>query len=376
MNFSYINETYLSNKSKIPSLASSGIVPALTSEQAVVVKVIAYSLMMAASLMGNSLVLLIVYKNTSKQTRIASDFFIVNMACADILVSLLNVPIEIKHLVHGREWMVGEDIATVLCKLFYFIWPFSLLVSTQSLCCIAAQRFMVVFFPLKRVMTPRVCRVVVAVTWIVAGAFSCSLFLRAKVGKASSKLYCYLSFDDSRHWFYGYLVYFVSVCVATPLFAIWLLYTSIGVKLYRRRIPGTVLASSQQRQDAIKRRRTVMFVVIICSFTVCWMPFLSGNLYCFTRFSYICRSNTFHFIMWYLAFANSALNPVIYFLFNHDFRLGARAVFSSWRNVFAGCQCHRTVSPLPGLNRALASTSGVKIVQSLSLNINKILQKS
>ena len=112
----------------------------LSSEPAgIAVKVVAYCIMLTASLTGNTLVLMILYKNTSNQPRTPSNIFIANMACADILVTLSNVTMHIKYLVEGHEWLVGRELGIVLCKLYHFIWPLSIVVSTLSMSCILSR---------------------------------------------------------------------------------------------------------------------------------------------------------------------------------------------------------------------------------------------
>ncbi|XP_045583375.2 probable G-protein coupled receptor No18 [Procambarus clarkii] len=91
-----------------------------------------------------------------------------------------------------------------------------------------------------------------------------------------------------------------------------------------RQSDGSVITkfiANRQRISLTQERRLVRTLTIIMgSFVICWLPFLI--LYVILPFCSPCKylnMKVFDFIQW-LSYVNSAFNPVIYTVFNKDFR--------------------------------------------------------
>ena len=68
---------------------------------------------------------------------------------------------------------------------------------------------------------------------------------------------------------------------------------------------------------ARERRATIVLGLIMTAFILCWFPFFT--LYIITSFCY-CIGEKFFAVVFWLGYCNSALNPIIYTIFNRDFR--------------------------------------------------------
>ena len=68
---------------------------------------------------------------------------------------------------------------------------------------------------------------------------------------------------------------------------------------------------------ARERRATIVLGLIMAAFILCWFPFFT--LYIITSFCYCIGEMVFAVVFW-LGYCNSALNPIIYTVFNRDFR--------------------------------------------------------
>ena len=120
------------------------------------IKITAFVFLMLLSMLGNSLLVAVVYKNANQRMKTPSNYFILNMACADVLLTVYAVPVSIVDTAYSHQWLITGVAGKLLCPLSQFIGQMS--VSTGSLLVTALDRFFLVFYPLKRVITLRIAR--------------------------------------------------------------------------------------------------------------------------------------------------------------------------------------------------------------------------
>ena len=131
-------------------------------------KTIALSLILVVSLVGNSLIGIIVYKTPNLRKPI--NFLIANMAMSDLLYPIFLFPSRLTRL-HLDEWLIGGFLGQALCKLPSFLADASTLVSVQSLILITVDRFQATVVPLRSPLISRkFCPFFILATWIVAMA--------------------------------------------------------------------------------------------------------------------------------------------------------------------------------------------------------------
>ncbi|RMX59905.1 hypothetical protein pdam_00001069 [Pocillopora damicornis] len=124
-----------------------------------VLKALCYCVIMLMSLVGNTLVIIIIFRNTRMRT--TTNNLIANMAISDLLFPLFAVPKEIAQIVIGKSrWLVVGIGGEILCKFVNFSQDISTAVSILSLVVIAFDRFHAVKFPFQpAVITPKICRI-------------------------------------------------------------------------------------------------------------------------------------------------------------------------------------------------------------------------
>ena len=105
-----------------------------------------FCLILVTSLIGNSIIGLIVYKTPTLRKTI--NYFIANMAMSDLLYAIFLFPRRIAEL-YVDSWIIGGSFGQALCKLSVFLSDISTLVSIQSLVLIAVDRFVAVVLPLR-----------------------------------------------------------------------------------------------------------------------------------------------------------------------------------------------------------------------------------
>ena len=289
-------------------------------------KIAAFLVIFLACLLANSLLIAVVYKNTNQRMRTPSNYFIVNLACADMFLVAYMVPQIMVLTAYNYRWLIGGVAGELLCSLYFFSGEMSVLVSTGSLFFIALDRFVLVFYPLKRLITLRIARRIIAVVWIFAIIFTAPLFIMGSLIEVRSAFHV-CSFNIS---IIGVVIAYFLFCyipiILISLIIIIILYIAIGFKIKRAIPPGNQLPSAHERRERMTHKVLTMLVAIVVVLIVFRFPLLIGMLACFTGLSDICHNPNYMFAAWLFTFANSAVNPFIYFIFNEQFRRGVREV--------------------------------------------------
>lgn len=297
-------------------------------------KTVAYAIIMLGSLIGNSAIVLVIFK--TQRLRTTTNFLIANMAVSDLLMPLFAMP-RMMTAVHfgANRWLIGGNFGLAMCKLAPLFQDVSTAVSTQSMVLIAVDRFYNVFYPVKAaVMSFKVVKTTVPFVWLIAVVVHSPYFYIFRIYTHKDEAYCLLNwsppFEDDMQAQEIYFVLLFAVLFIVPLCAITALYTAIITRLKRQQFPGQHQSESA-RQMREKRNRAILqlSVVIVMVFVVCWTPFTT---YAFLKFfkwdtPHCGRRNT-AFIVYFIVHSISAINPCVYFLFSSTYRQGLKEVFN------------------------------------------------
>ncbi|XP_072494062.1 D(4) dopamine receptor [Notamacropus eugenii] len=330
-------------------------------------------LLMVTVLAGNALVCVSVAAERALQT--PTNFFIVSLAAADLLLALLVLPLFVYSEYQGGVWA----LSTVLCDALMTMDVMLCTASIFNLCAIGVDRFIAVSVPLNysRQQLGRRQLALIATVWGLAFAVASPVLFGLNDVPGRNPAVCQL---ESRN----YVVY-SSVCsffLPCPLMLV--LYCAMfrrlrtweearRAKLRRSMCPGAARRPSRPAQPGPRRRfpgpepegpgpagysphgpiqtvsyppqpqalpqalpsaraprkrakitgreRKAMRVlpVVVGAFLVCWTPFFVVHV---TRA--LCPAcpipRRLVSIVTWLGYVNSALNPVIYTVFNTEFR--------------------------------------------------------
>ncbi|KAL2085136.1 hypothetical protein ACEWY4_018456 [Coilia grayii] len=131
-----------------------------------------YSLLILAIVFGNVLVCLAVLRERSLQT--TTNYLVVSLAVADLLVATLVMPWAVYLEVMGGAWLFSR----LYCNIFVTLDVMMCTASILNLCAISIDRYTAVVMPVLYNTTHssrRRVSVMIAAVWILAFAVSCPL---------------------------------------------------------------------------------------------------------------------------------------------------------------------------------------------------------
>jgi hypothetical protein len=98
-----------------------------------------FFLIVTIGLIGNTLVLLSVLTNHIKIRRSSTNFLLVNMSCADLIILCFNI-FDIIQFSSDRSWPTAWYLGLSLCKIVRFFQVLGCYVSVQTLLVISIER--------------------------------------------------------------------------------------------------------------------------------------------------------------------------------------------------------------------------------------------
>ena len=288
---------------------------------------VAYSLILVVSLVGNSLIVLIVYKTPTLRKPI--NMLIANMAISDLLFPIFLFPVKLADM-HVGSWLIGGALGQALCKMHVFSAEISTLVSIQSLVLITVDRYAAVVVPLRAPLISRkVCRCLIVGTWILAAAFWSPYLFTFNLVEYQEKTSCENQWEVTFGEKSSFVIYYLSASILIsyiPFVVLVILYSIILIKLKKQAHPGEQSASAEEQRTRRNRNVLKMTVAIVVAFFICWIPF-SIQLVTF----YFVPKNTLDCKFWvsynvalFMAYTNCAINPIICLTFSSNYRQALR----------------------------------------------------
>ncbi|KAM9310697.1 neuropeptide Y receptor Y7 [Pholidichthys leucotaenia] len=283
----------------------------------------AYSLIILLGLVGNALVIYMIIRYRNMRT--VTNFFIANLALADLLVNTLCLPFTLAYTLLD-DWKFGA----LLCHMVPFAQALSVQVSILTLTVIALERYRCIVFHLGRRLTWHSSFLIMVFTWTTSAILAAPL--------AIFREHRYEDIPDinlsiivcSENWPHGtnrdgliYSLLMLLLQYIIPLAIISYAYICIWVKLKNHVSPSS-------RNDSINRRKktTKMLALVVMVFAVCWLPFhvfqLASDLDLVLKFEeFKLLFTVFHIV----AMCSTFINPLLYGWMNKNYRNGFLMVF-------------------------------------------------
>ena len=298
-----------------------------------VLKLTALSLILVVSLVGNSLIVLIVYKTSALRKPV--NILIANMAMSDLLFPIFFFPVRLADLDVG-SWLIGGTLGLALCKIHHFLADVSTLISIQSLVLITVDRFVAVVVPLRSpLITRKLCPFFIVATWIVAVAVHSSYLVAYKLVKHPERQICKGMWKEvfGGNTFANYSLAVFVVFLYIPFVLVVILYSIILIKLKMQAHPGEQSANAEEQRNRRNRNVLKMATAIMIVFFICWIPFSSNFI--IVTFSApdsliftSCNFYLYHIVTLFMAYANCAINPIICLILSSNYRQALKRLVS------------------------------------------------
>lgn len=262
------------------------------------------------SIIGNSLVLLAVYK--SQRLRNVSNFFLCSLGFADFLVGAIMNPL---YATFMALFMTRARIPFFLFKISDFLTCQTLVASTISLCSVSIDRYIAIKRPLRYhlIMNDKKCGIVISGVWVFSIAMGIPQVILSN--RRDLKLFGILS---------------SAITAVVPLAVIVFCYVQIvAIAREQSRMLGSTKGPSHQEKLTIRIRAmkfekaAVTFVFIAGVFVVTFTPHLVLSfVHVFVQEEPTGCSFHKKYGIWFilLMFSSSFLNPIIYSARSREFR--------------------------------------------------------
>ena len=286
-----------------------------------------YPVIFLFGLIGNLLVLMVI-KGKSRDRKL-NDFFILNLALADLTVLTVSIPVDFS--LKFRPFPSG----ILLCKVLWPLMTIGFFASIFTLTVMALERWRAIAKPLSpRLTTKQVVRVLLLI-WAAATLCVAPLIVVAYYDGS----YC------NEAWPYPYMrraytAAFVSLQYFIPLLLISVAYRRIVHRLrWRRNFRTTQLASltwAEQKRTtenvAVNKNLTtivVLFAVFMLPKHIVWLWLDFGNAKDFEKIF-----NNALIFSEMLVYIHSCINPVVYGTILKDYKAGLRRYLRQTIDVF------------------------------------------
>ncbi|KAJ2940123.1 hypothetical protein O0L34_g6489 [Tuta absoluta] len=334
-------------------------------------------LIVIMAVLGNLLVIVSVMRH--RKLRVITNYFVVSLAFADILVAVAVMPFNFSVQFYDK-WV----FTAVVCDLWNSSDVYFTSTSILHLCCISVDRYYAIVKPLKYPvkMTKKMAYIMLAATWlspitisyapIFMGWYTTNDHLLQKQNNTEvcdfkvNKPYAVISSSIS-FWIPCTIMIFTYLAIFRE--------ANRQEKAMHARAGNAMLMHRHSREvndkngalhvnantptkdkNLLKMKREHKAArtlgIIMGAFILCWLPFFI--FYLTTSLLETEPPSVVTVIMFWTGYFNSALNPIIYAYFNRDFR-------NAFKNTLACafCSfCKRSASDLDALERLDRRGSG------------------
>ncbi|XP_069754983.1 alpha-1A adrenergic receptor-like [Narcine bancroftii] len=320
------------------------------------------SLFMLFALVGNILVILSVAFNRHLQT--TTNYFIINLAIADLLLSTTVLPFSATLEIVGH-WIFGR----IFCDIWAALDVLCCTASIMSLCAISIDRYIGVRYSLRypSIVTEKKAVLVLVGVWVLSIVISIGPLLGWKQPAPPDEKDCQITLEP------GYALFSSLGSFYIPLTVILVMYMRVYIvakrttknleagvmketsdsreltlRIHCRNIQDEVLVSKSKGQQprsslsvrllkfSREKKAAKTLGIVMGMFILCWLPFFIA-LPLGSFFPSLKPTETVFKVVFWLGYSNSCLNPIIYSCSSKEFKRAFIRILK--------CQCHRRKRP-------------------------------
>ncbi|KAG8452556.1 hypothetical protein GDO86_004370, partial [Hymenochirus boettgeri] len=311
------------------STLSNSSDPYERNEELAKVEIAVLALTFVAAVLGNSCVLLGLYKSKKKMSRM--HLFIKHLSLADLVVAFFQVLPQLCWDVTYR--FHGPD---ALCRVVKHLQVFGMFASAYMLVVMTIDRYIAICHPLKTLQQPtKRSYFMICSAWLLSFFLSTPqyfIFSLSQVKNGSQTFDCWADFIQP--WGpKAYITWMTTGIFIVPVlilmtcygFICYNIWKNIQCKTKREEREGRkshgLLSTSVSSVKTISRAkiRTVkMTFVIVSAYVICWAPFFTMQMWSVwdPNFEWLDSENTAVTLTALLACLNSCCNPWIYMFFS------------------------------------------------------------
>ncbi|XP_064456441.1 octopamine receptor beta-2R-like [Ornithodoros turicata] len=273
-------------------------------------------LFILCSIVGNVMVILTIFRHRGMRTR--TNMFIVNLAVADILVAVLDMPVSLITLLKG-DWILGYNF----CEFNGFTMALLLMCSIHTLMYISVHKYISITRPFSRAMTKQRIIILIAASWLwplfcaVTPFFGITDIVYKRGASQCGPAYPRTLLQSLHSLVISFTNYFLPLGVM--MFCYVSIFRAIGHHLSRVQATSNIGLHSSVIQQ---KRITITLVLVLVCFFLCWTPYIVYSVFVNITKNKAAVPYILNPIGYWFGYMNSACNPIIYAFRSPSFRHG------------------------------------------------------
>ena len=288
-----------------------------------IVQLVLCSLLLLIGLIANSVVIIIYLATPSLKN--PTNYYLMNLMLVDLVILCFNIPVVIisEIMQDNRHYTMGDT----MCKLSQSIAAASVYIMSFILVAISLDRYMAVKYPLKSRLNNFWTACVIVVLWVFAFALVIPELMYLKVLRLTkTSSVCTRIWPDTNRYriTQNYMIYMICItCIGFIIPLIIMICTNIQITVIVKR-SGSIFGGETHSQslDKTKRHVLVMVITIVVVYILCLTPKEAVRLLSACQLIALPYDQVkiLVVVVRYIAYANAAINPIIYAMLNKQFK--------------------------------------------------------